>query len=217
MARHRHWLAGGCVAAVHAVAQPALTDVERRWIDAGRPVLAEAGRLRLPLDVVVQPQPNAGEPVIAMAFEGGRCRLVLTLRGPGGTPLPADEVDPTPAPAVVEAMFAHELGHCWRRLRDGDAAPAAPFASPPGAAPAAARREEGFADLVALAWAHRRDPAGYPALHAWLAARRAAVPDGDEHDTRAWLERARDPRAFGAGGSIFEQAERLWSAPLDPR
>jgi hypothetical protein len=217
VARHGLWLAGGCIAAAQAFAQPALTAVERRWIDAGAPVLAEAVRLRLPLDVVVQPQPNAGEPVLAMAYADGRCRLVLTMRGPQGAPLPADEVDPAPAATVVEAMFAHELGHCWRRLREldrpGAARPAAAFDAAAGAEAAAARREEGFADLVALAWTLRRDPAGYPALHAWLAARRASVPEGDEHDTREWLERARDPRAFGTAGTVFEQAERLWPSP----
>jgi hypothetical protein len=225
------WAAGLLVSAP-AHADGRLTEPERVWTDAARPVLAEARRARLPLDIVVQPQPNAGEPPLAIAFIGERCKLVLTMRGPDGGPLEDARLDAALPAVLIEAMVAHELGHCWRHARgDWHAWPAgfdAPRPSSPAAVHAAsqraarpdrveaARREEGFADLVALAWTLQRDPAAYAFVHGWLTAQRAdPAHDGAEHDTRAWVRAARDPAAFGPPGPLFERARRLW-AEVDP-
>jgi hypothetical protein len=110
-------MAGALATGSPALAATGLTEVERRWLDAAAPVLAAARRDGLPLDVVVQPQPNAGEPVLALAWIGGRCKLVTTMRGADGAALPAAEVDPSPPPLHVRAMVAHEVGHCWRHVR----------------------------------------------------------------------------------------------------
>jgi hypothetical protein len=202
-------------------AQPGLTGVERHWLDAAAPVLADARASGLPLDVVVQPQPNAGEPPLALAWVGGRCKLVATMRGPGGAPLPPPDLDPAPAPLHVRAMVAHETGHCWRHVRGAWGRSPSGFA--PAAAPrspddtiAAARLEEGFADLYALAWIAAHEPGAYAAVHAWLSAERAEpAHEGAEHDTRAWVAAAGDPAAFGVAGSPYERAERLWRAVGD--
>lgn len=204
-----------------------LTDLERRWLATSSPVLAEARLRRLPLDVVVQPQPNAGESPVAMAFVAGRCKLVLTLRAAGDPPPPAAGVDPGLGDPMVEAMVAHELAHCWRHVRGAWHAAPAGFA-PPRAAPGtpaalaamvdamhATRREEGFADLVALAWTRTRHPGRYPEVHAWLRAIRGDPPPEDaHHDTRTWLALAADPAVFDGGGSVFEQAGPLWTAGI---
>jgi hypothetical protein len=77
------------------------------------------------------------------------------------------------------------------------------------------RREEGYADLVGLAWTRSRHPDRYAQVHAWLEAYRADQPiDGAHHDTRVWLRLARDPRAFAPGDTPFEQAEPLWRTGL---
>ena len=200
-----------------------LAEHERRWLDAAAPVLAEARAQRLPLDVVVQPQPNAGESPVAMAFVDGRCKLVLTARGPGGGALRTEAFDADAPSHVVEAIAAHELAHCWRHAQGTWRAPPAGFA--PGRAPAGAavdlaarieemratRREEGFADLVSLAWTARRHPARYAEVHAWLLGLRGdAEPRGSHYDTAAWLARARDPSVFAGGGSVFERASVPW-------
>lgn len=204
-----------------------LTDLERRWLAVAEPVFAEARLRRLPLDVVVQPQPNAGESPVAMAFVAGRCKLVLTLRAAGDPTPPAAGVDPGLANPMVEAMFAHELAHCWRHTRGAWRAAPAGFAAPRAApgAPAevaalvdamhATRLEEGFADLVALAWTQTRHPDRYPEVHAWLQAVRGDPPADDvHHDTRAWLALAADPTIFGRAGSVFDRAGPPWEATL---
>lgn len=106
----------GCwmMLAAQAGTEDALTPLERRWLAFAQPVLAESRVRRLPLDVVVQPQPNDGEPAVAMAFDSARCKLVLTMRGSGNPSAP--DVDADLARPFVEAMFAHELAHCWRHV-----------------------------------------------------------------------------------------------------
>jgi hypothetical protein len=209
-------VAGTLAAGTPVLAAPGLTEVERRWLDAAGPVLAAARGDGLPIDVVVQPQPNAGEPVLALAWIGGRCKLVATMRGPGGEPLPAAEVDPSPPPLRVRAMVAHEVGHCWRHVRgDWGGSPSgfAPAAGPRAErdAIAAARLEEGFADLYALAWIAAHEPDRYRAVHGWLTGERAEpAHEGAEHDTRQWVAAADDPAVFGGSGSLYERAERVW-------
>jgi hypothetical protein len=59
-----------------------------------------------------------------------------------------------------------------------------------GQALEAARREEGFADLVALAWTLQQDPGAYRAVLNWLSEQRARpVHHGVERDTRALTDR----------------------------
>ena len=55
------------------------------------------------------------------------------------------------------------------------------------------RREEGYADLVGLAWAQQRHRQKYERLHTWLLAERSRdlIP-GSHHDTLAWIQMARD-------------------------
>jgi hypothetical protein len=134
-------------------------------------------------------------------------------------------VDATLDAARIEAMFEHEVAHCWRHAQGAWHALPAGFTEPapePGAAPAlaalerdmhATRREEGFADLVALAWTAARHPGHYRRVHAWLIGLQADPPfAGAHHDTRTRLALAHDPAAFGESGSVFERARRLWIA-----
>jgi hypothetical protein len=58
-----------------------LTAIERTWLEAAAPVLSYARAQRLPLDIIVQPQPTPGETPLGMAFVDGRCKLVLSMRG----------------------------------------------------------------------------------------------------------------------------------------
>ena len=77
------------------------------------------------------------------------------------------------------------------------------------------RREEGFADLVGLAWTLLHHPQHYAAVHAWHVRERAEQPvDTGPHDTRVWLRLAKDKTAFKAAASIFEQVDALWQAGL---
>jgi hypothetical protein len=58
-----------------ARADASLTALETRWLVAAGPVLAQAQRLALPIDIIVQPQAKAGDVPLAMGFAGGRCKL----------------------------------------------------------------------------------------------------------------------------------------------
>jgi len=202
-----------------------LTGTELRWLKAGSPVIAYAKTQQLPLDIVVQPQAKAGDAPLAMGYDGGRCLLVLSMRGNPDAETTLERIEPALLP-VVEAMFAHELGHCWRYVHGTWHALPAGFRDVADAAGDPAfvderrsmrdtRREEGYADLVGLAWTLSRRPGQYAQVHAWLEAYRADQPvAGAHHDTRVWVRLARDPRAFGDAGTPFEQADAVWRKGL---
>lgn len=197
-----------------------LTELEQRWLQGAWPVVTWARAEKLPLDIVVQPQPSPEAAPLTMAFVDGRCKLVLSMRG-------NDEAQATlartPAPlreAAIELMAAHEIGHCRRHL-DGAwlGTPAGFVAHEPQGLPEtlrnawaqmqATRREEAYADLVGLAWTRRHHAQDYAQLHAWLVAERSRdhVP-GDHHDTLAWIAGAADEHFDGP--TIFAAAQALW-------
>jgi hypothetical protein len=202
-----------------------LTETETRWLQGAWPVVTFARQSGLPLDIVVQPQPTPGTAPLAMAFVGGRCKLVLSMRGNSEAQATLERLDPELADATLELMAAHELGHCRRYLdgvwyglpsgftanttaqRDSGSLDAHEPAS-------AARREEGYGDLVGLAWAQQHHPRLYPRLWAWLVAERSNDRvAGADHDTLAWVRLA-TPDAAVHGVSIFDRAATLWRAGL---
>ena len=180
-----------------------VTAAEQRWIAVGTPVLDAAEADGLTVGIVVQPQVAAGETPVAMAYVQGRCKLVFTLRGnPEAEALLADA--PVAVQAVLmEAVVAHEIGHCWRHAQ-GAWQPAA----------ASDWREAAYADLAALAWTARRHPERYAEVHGWLSALRLGH-SGSAHDTRVFLQAADTPARFAArAGSTFEQALAVWQDVL---
>ena len=245
-------------AALYCTGAPAaeLTAQELAWLRAAAPVLAYARGQQLPIDIVVQPLAGPNDVPMAMGFEGKRCKLVLSMRGR------SDDVDAIfdgvameRRAWMIEAMAAHEVGHCWRWVQGVWHALPAGFTVGAGAAGETAetietietaesnevaataeqrlavlrrelrqtRREEGFSDLVALAWTARRDAGSdgggdavrYRAVLAWLHAVRSAAPlPGGGHDTLAWLALARDPATFARAATPFEAVAGVWSAGL---
>lgn len=222
----RKWCAGWLGVGLLSMAGAAeLTPTELRWLEGVAPVVAFAHANRMPMDVVVQPQDAPGAPPLALGFVDGRCKLVLSMRGNPQAQATLQRIDADLLDAALELMAAHELGHC-RRYLDGTwrGLPAGFVAREPAAldgddrqayvAMRAVRREEGYADLVGLAWTRRRHAALYERLHRWLRAERTAdlVP-GTHHDTLAWIELARDPLALD-GATIFQAAAALWPQGL---
>jgi hypothetical protein len=203
-----------------------LTSTELRWLRGGWPVVAYARAAGMPLDVVVQPQPTPELPPLALAFVDGRCKLVLSMRGNPEAQATLERIPPELLAATLELMTAHELGHC-RRYLDGAwyGVPAGfSHAVPAGLSEAeseayrnetAARREEGYGDLVGLAWTAARHPQLYARLHAWLVAERSRdrVP-GSPHDTLAWLRLAADASTWAANPTLFAAPARLWRVGL---
>ncbi len=220
-------LAAGLALASAIVQGAELTATESTWLEAARPVLAFARAQGLPLRIMVQPQDTRGETPIGMAFIEGRCVLVLSMRGNPEAQALLDTIGRGLLGPVVEAMAAHELAHCWRH--DSRAWGTMPsglmeisgFSHGPDEQAGLledarrTRREEGFADLVSLAWTLQRNPDRYEDVHAWYVLQRAtaAVQNGP-HDTRAWIQLAADKAAFKPAASIFEQVETLWRAGL---
>jgi hypothetical protein len=206
-----------------------LTATEMRWLRGGWPVVNYAKAQALPLDIIAQPQAKAGDAPLAMGFVDGRCKMVLAMRGNPEAESTLARIPPALLDPVVEAMFAHELGHCWRYVHG------AWHTLPNGFVEMAddgmvddqeiarlrrdmreARREEGFADLVGLAWTQEHHPGQYAAVHAWFEKVRADQPvEGAHHDTRAWLRLARERSAFKAGETPFERARGVWLQGLD--
>ena len=204
-----------------------LTQLEQRWIASAVPVLAFARGVQLPIDIVVQPQAGPNDVPLAMGFAGGRCKLVLSLRGNPDAERQLEGVAPEAQGELIEAMAAHEIGHCWRYARGAWHALPAGFvesgeetADDPALLAASkamreARREEGYADLVALAWTRHSHPAAYARVHAWLAALRHDQPVAHNgHDTRTWVALARDGALFGDARQPFEDAVPLWRKGL---
>lgn len=206
-----------------------LTDTEMRWLKAGWPVVAFAKEQELPIDIVVQPRAKPGDAPLAMGFVDQRCKLVLSMRGNPEAEKTLAQIEPSLLGPVVEAMFAHELGHCWRYVHGEWHTLPAGFVDTSDDAPAnvdqefmkmrrdmrETRREEGFADLVGLAWTLAHHPAQYEQVHAWFGKVRDDQPlPGAHHDTRAWLRLAKDRDAFAQERDLFKQAWPMWQQGL---
>lgn len=230
------WWVGGLVAWLMASSSAFavdLTPTERAWLEGALPVLQFARAEGLPLDVIVQPQSTPGETPLGMAFVAGRCKLVLSMRGNPEAQATLDRVEPALRGAVVEAIAAHELGHCWRHVTQRWGQLPAGLQDLTSfnrlSAEHAAllrdmwrtRREEGFADLVGLAWTLKHHAGRYADVHAWHVRLRAEQAlDTGPHDTRVWVRLAADRTRFKPGLSLFEQVQALWVAgmladPLD--
>ena len=223
----RWWVVAGAFIFGPATGVVDLTATERTWLEAALPVLSYAREQNLPLDIVVQPQPTPGETPMGMAYIDGRCKLVLSMRGNPEAAATLDRIPPDLVGPVVEAITAHELGHCWRHSRQSwGTLPAGLQATPLGGRLTPeqiallvemwrTRQEEAYADLVGLAWTLRRHPGRYAEVHAWHVRLRAEqAVDTGPHDTRVWVRLAGDPAGFPPATSIFEQAEPLWTAGL---
>jgi hypothetical protein len=202
-----------------------LTPAEMQWLRGAWPVITFARIEKLPLDIVVQPQASPGAAPLALAFVDGRCKLVLSMRGNAEAQSTLARIEPDLLDATLELMVAHELGHC-RRYLDGAwyGLPAGFNATVPDELSPdlrtafldmkAARREEGYGDLVGLAWARQQHPRQYARLHTWLVTERSRdLLPGSHHDTLAWVLLAQDGGTL-AGTSIFAAAARLWAVGL---
>jgi hypothetical protein len=207
------------------------SETEMRWLQASLPVLAYAQQQQLPLDVDFDHDAKPGDPPLSMGYAGRRCKLVFAIRGNPDADATLAEVEPDLVGPVVEAMVAHELGHCWRFVRGAWRTLPAGFVDTGEAAGGhprdlarlrrdmrETRREEGFADLVGLAWTLAHHSERYEQVHAWFCRVREEQPiPGAHHDTRAWLRLAKNPQVFPPHTNPFEQVHALWQAGLRSR
>lgn len=203
-----------------------LSPLEQRWVTGMTPVILQARQSGLPLDVAVRPEDAPDAAPLALGFLNGRCKLVLSLRGNPEGEATLARIPAGLENAALELMAAHELGHCRRYLDGAWFGLPAGFSGariPEGLSPdleqaylsmKSTRREEGYGDLVALAWTRQQHADLYAPLHAWLVSERTRdyLP-GDHHDTLAWLRLASNPAALGKG-SIFEAALPVWEQAL---
>jgi hypothetical protein len=83
-----------------------LTPTELRWLQGLRPVVVFAQAARLPLDIVVQPQPTPGAAPLALGFIDGRCKLVLSMRGNAEAQATLERIEPELLDAALELMAA---------------------------------------------------------------------------------------------------------------
>jgi hypothetical protein len=209
-----------------------LTDMETRWLTAGSAMLKYAKKeLKLPIDVIVQPTGKPTDVPLALGFQDGRCKLVLTMRNRTNVEDVLSSVPAEQRPLMIEAMFAHEVGHCWRYVQGQWHEMPAGFEEHADHADHAAanqvqaqaqeleqtRREEGFADLAALAWIQQRHPEQYGAVAEWMRQVREPSPASrvvGSHTTMEWLQLAPSGDAFAADLPLFEQAGSLWRKGL---
>lgn len=206
-----------------------LTDTERRWLAGATPPVTWALQQGLPIDIVVLPQARPGAAPIALGYEDGRCKLVFAMRGNPAADSTLAAIPPPLLQATLEAMTAHEIGHCQRH-RSGafDSLPSG-LADKPDAIEARqptaelqalaremriTRREEAFADLVGLAWTHARHAEQYAQVLAWFDDARSDETPRGFHDTRHWLALAHAGDAFSDDAGPFDQAAALWQRGL---
>jgi hypothetical protein len=214
-------------AASQAASAADLTALEKRWLAAAFPVLDYAKSQQLPIDIVVQPQAGPDDVPLAMGFADGRCKLVMSLRGNPDAEKVFAGVAPAEQEELIEAMAAHEIAHCWRYAQGawhalpagfvevGEESAADPSLLEASKAMREMRREEGYADLVALAWTRHSHPGDYGRVHAWLDKVRAVQPVARSgHDTRVWVKLAADAGSFGGADKPFENAAALWKDGL---
>jgi hypothetical protein len=194
-----------------------LTEMEVRWLKAGSAVLAYAKQeLKLPLDITVQPQARANDVPLALGYDNGRCKLVLSMRGNPTAEDILNSVPPEQRSLMIEAMVAHEIGHCWRYVQGEWHVVPSGFeeSQQQPAALRDTRREEGYADLVALAWMQQRHSDQYATVAHWMQQVRAPSPAAGSHSTLVWLQQAPTGAAFDASLPLFAQADRLWRQGL---
>jgi hypothetical protein len=214
-------------AASQAAFAAELTALEKRWLAAAYPVLDYAKSQQLPIDIVVQPQAGPDDVPLAMGFADGRCKLVMSLRGNPDAEKVLAGVPAAEQGGLIEAMAAHEIAHCWRYAQGawhalpagfvevGEETAADPSLLEASKAMREMRREEGYADLVALAWTRHSHPGDYGRVHAWLDKVRAVQPVARSgHDTRVWVRLAADGNSFGAADKPFEDAAAMWKQGL---
>ena len=217
------------VASHAAPAAADLTDTERRWLAGATPPVAWALKQGMPIDIVVLPQAQPGAAPLAMGYDDGRCKLVFAMRGNPAAESTLAAIPPSLLQATLEAMTAHEIGHCQRH-RSGafDSLPGGladkpdviETSQPTAELQAMARemrvtrREEAFADLVGLAWTHAHHADQFGAVLAWFDAARADETPRGFHDTRHWLELAHAPDAFADAATPFDQAAAMWQRGL---
>jgi hypothetical protein len=206
--------------------------LEQRWVARAVPVLRYAEQRALSVDIVLMSAMPEDHPPLGVGFEDGRCKLALVVRGNRLLRRMLADVPDDLWPTVAESMVAHEMGHCWRRVRglmhmlpDDSVEAVARVGGDPELArlrreTTSMRREEAYADLVSLAWVRERHPQHYARVYDWLVRMRrhphgTAVP----HDTRSWLRIVADPAALDAagGGDVFERAQALWEQALQGR
>jgi hypothetical protein len=220
-------VAAALCAASHAAIGAELTPLEKRWIAAAYPVLDYARGQQLPIDIVVQPQAGPDDVPLAMGFDGGRCKLVVSLRGNPDAEKVLAGVAQEQQGELIEAMAAHEIAHCWRYVQGvwhalpagfvevGEESAADPSLLAASKAMREMRREEGYADLVALAWTRHSHPGDYARVQAWRETVRAVQPVARSgHDTRVWVRLAEDGSRFGAAARPFEDAAGVWKEGL---
>lgn len=215
-----------CLAAAGASAAQ-LTAAETRWLAASSPVLSYAKQLKLPIDIIVQPQAGPNDVPMAMGFADGRCKLVLSMRGNPDAEAIFRGVPEAQQGVLIEAMAAHEVAHCWRYAQGswhvlpagfvevGNEQSDSPELLALSKQMRETRREEGFSDLVALAWTQRSHPAEYAQVHGWLTQVRQEQPASHgSHDTRSWLKLASNGAVFSSDQSLFDGVKALWSTGL---
>lgn len=216
-------LIAGVLSAAPSFADTGFTATETKWLDAAEPVLDFAHDLGLPIDVVVLSKSEPNDVPLSMGVRNGRCKLMLSMRGNKDAENTLADVPLSRQVVMIEAMVAHEVAHCWRFVQgDWHQLPAG-FTEVPDTVDnkelrakknemRATRREEGYADLVALAWTLREHRSEYANVYTWLENVRHDQPmSGSYHDTRTWLKLAKDQTAFPTNDSPFEQVKELWA------
>ena len=104
--------------AATSVSAANLTEQETVWLRAAAPVLSYAQQLKLPFDIIVQPQAGENDVPLAMGFDKDRCKLVLSLRGNPNAEKVLDGVPQDARGELIEAMAAMRFNPAAKALAE---------------------------------------------------------------------------------------------------
>jgi hypothetical protein len=212
-----------------AAGESSLTVQETYWLQSALPVLTYAKEMGLPISITVQPQAAPEATPVALGMANGVCKLIFSMRGNEIVGTLLEGVPTGEQGFMIEAIIAHEIGHCWRHIRskwnsvpDGYKEPAEKKGIRADLlvdikAARVQQREEGYADLVALFWIKKNHPSAFAEVYEWLLNKRektAAQSIYNTNNTTEFLKSVRGMMTIDTNETPFDRAQVVWEKIL---
>jgi hypothetical protein len=196
-----------------AAGKSSLTAQETYWVQSALPVLTYAKEMGLPISITVQPQPEPEAMPVALGMANGVCMLIFSMRGNELVETLLEGVPTDEQSFMIEAILAHEIGHCWRHVHSKWNTVPEGYKEPAEEKGIKAarfqQREEGYADLAALFWIKKNHPAAFADVYEWLLNKREKMAAQPIYNTKEFLK-AVQSMTIEANETPFYRAQVVW-------
>lgn len=208
-----------------AAGESSLTAQETYWLQSALPVLTYAKEMGLPISITVQPQAAPEATPVALGMANGVCKLIFSMRGNELVETLLEGVPTDEQGFMIEAILAHEIGHCWRHVHSKWESVPEGYKEPAEKkgiskdllvkikAARIQQREEGYADLVALFWIKKNHPSAFAHVYEWLLNKRektAAQSIYNTNNTTEFLKAVQSMMTIEANETPFYRAQVVW-------